>query len=84
MSKKEVNGIVFEKEYTDRVLGTTGKAMAYLIYATGCDQVRLDFVSGGEVKNNWVDVTQIEGLELSESQKKPGGPAPSVPSRSGL
>lgn len=64
------------RQYRDRIHGIEGIAVSHIRYITGCDQVNLERVVNGEVKNQWVDVTRLEGVEL-DPEENPGGPAPS-------
>lgn len=81
------NDIEFGKKYRDKFTGCEGIAIGICSYATGCAQVALTRLKddGSETVTNWFDETRIEGVEVSESDKKHGGPQATPPSRtSGL
>ena len=69
------------KKYRSKLYGIEGIAGAYTKFVTGCDQVRLDFVVSGERKYDWFDITDIEGIEIPKSERRPGGPQQTPPMR---
>lgn len=74
----ETKGIKLGEKYRTKLFGFEGVAFAHAKYYTGCDRICLQYLKDGEIKEYWVDINDIDGIELSETDKKPGGPA-SVP-----
>jgi len=77
-----LNGTTFilGKKYRDTLLDIEGVASTGAQFLTGCDQLKLEGKdSTGRAYDHWVDVTRIGDVVLKV--KKPGGPAPSIPSR---
>lgn len=77
----EAADVIMGDEYTDCITGIKGVATAVYTFLTGCDQVCLSFVVGGENKFHTVDASRLVELKVKESRK--GGPsaAPSPGSR---
>lgn len=68
----EAVDVVMGDEYTDSITGIKGIATAVYTFLTGCDQVCLSFVVGGENKFHTVDASRLK--ELAPKVRK-GGPA---------
>lgn len=85
MRKRKITlPIEFGEKYADSLHGIEGKATSYILYDTGCDQVKLEWVVGGEVKEHWVDITRVKKVPKPELVERTGGgpsKAPSVPTR---
>lgn len=59
MSKKVY---VLGKEYQDTLHGFRGVATAACSFVNGCDQLCLVRMSGGELKEAWIDTQQLESF----------------------
>lgn len=75
----DARDIVLGETYTDIVTGIKGVATIVYVHLTGCDQVALCHVEGGEQKWITVDATRI--AEISPVDAKAGGPGSPPPSR---
>lgn len=69
-------------KYEDKIHGLTGTATAITEYLTGCTQVCLEYLSGGDIKISWFDVTAIKDVALKPKEKKAGGPGKHAPPKS--
>lgn len=69
----EAADVVMGEEYTDSITGIKGVAIAVYTFLTGCDQVCLSFVVGGENKLHTVDASRLK--ELAPKKARKGGPA---------
>ncbi len=65
-------------KYRDTLHGIEGIATVQSIHLTGCDRICLEYLKDGEVKDIWVDITRLEGMETGDT---PGGPGKVAPSR---
>lgn len=69
------------KIYKEKIHGIQGVATSHTRYLTGCDRVCLEWLKDGEVKYHYADISILEGVEIADADKKPGGPAKAPPSR---
>jgi hypothetical protein len=77
----KLNGAEFilGRKYRDTVLGNEGIAIGGVSYLTGCDQLQITYNDAtGRPVVDWIDVTNVEGVEVPE---KAGGPPPIIPHR---
>ena len=61
--------------------GIEGIAVSHTKYLTGCDQIQLEYMSGGELRSIWFDITRLKGVKVVKADKKPGGPQAHAPMR---
>ena len=77
----ELNGtkFVLGNKYRDKLLQVEGIAVASACYLTGCDQLKITFNdTTGRPVEHWIDVVQVEGVEVEDV---PGGPAAVIPAK---
>ncbi len=62
--------VILGERYKHKLHKITGIAMAYAEYYTGCNQVCLEVVVGGLIKEMWIDVSLLEPIEPKKKPKK--------------
>ncbi len=71
-------------KYKHKLHGFEGVATCVSRHVTGCDRVCLErMMPDGTVKDFWVDVLLVEGIEIPDAEVKSGGPQRTPPALSG-
>ena len=68
--------IVLGQRYEDKQTGIKGVAVILTFHQHGCERVTLEFVAGGEVREQDFDAPRLTSLETGETAKseRTGGP----------
>ena len=69
------------KDYKHKNYGIKGRATAICYYETGCTQIQISCVHGGDVKHHWFDLQNLKEYKERKKAKIPGGPQNHPPSR---
>lgn len=80
-NKNGVTAIELGKKYKDSVHGIEGVATCHSRYITGCDRVCLEYKSGSDIKEIWVDITRLENIDIAKESMKMGGPQSVAPAK---
>ena len=81
LETRKVKDVILGKKYRDTISGLIGVAICYSQYLTGCDQVSLETLEGGEIKEQWFDITRLDKVPVPSQARAVGGPQSHAPAK---